>query len=337
MFWLWLGVNALAALLLALEAVNLVEFPLLRGLPCDEPVDAIVAMRNEQENAAAFLDAALAAPVARVIVVDDSSADETLAAIESRARGDERVVVRRAAGEGKSAALAQGAAAAVSPWLLFLDADVRIGPGAPGALVAFARERGAAAATAWPRVAIPSPAALLFSPLVTLFLMQLLPMRLARTPNPNATAGNGQCFLVRADAYAACGGHAAIETVVEDVALARAIKRAGFGVALASGAAIATVKGYAAWGDALRGYARSLYFGAGAAGVLATLTWLTVLLLSPLPLYLARLLSAARMRESAASVALAPAGVLCGAIAAVYAIVGGTGRRLTWRGRTLRG
>lgn len=338
MFWLWLGINAVALLFAGLEAMNLREFPLLESASGGEPVDAVVAMRNEQENAAAFLDAVLSSPqVARVIVADDGSSDATLDIVRAYARRESRIVVLQAQRAGKAAALAQAASTATAPWLLFLDADVRISAGAPGALVAFARGRGAAAASVWPFVQNASAAGMLFAPLVTLFLLQLLPMRLARTPDPRAAAGNGQCFLVRADAYRRCGGHAGVAGPVEDVALARALKRAGYVVALASGAAIARVEGYATFGEAARGYARSLYFGAGTAGVFGTLAWLSMLLISPVPLYAARILTATRMRESAASIALAPVGIACGIAAALYALVAGGRGRLTWRGRVLRG
>lgn len=338
MFWLWLAANAIALLLAAVEALNLREFPLLQPGACDETIDAVVAMRDEERHAAAFLDAVLAAPrIARVIVTDDGSSDATFSILQAYAQSDARVVVQRARGAGKSPALAQGAAAASAPWLLFLDADVRITAAAPDALVAFASERNAAAATMWPRVRDTSFAGMLFAPLVTLLLLQLLPMRLARTSDPRAAAGNGQGFLVRADAYAASGGHAAVTSPVEDVALARALKRAGYTVALASGASIATVEGYASFGEAVRGYARSLYFGAGIAGSAATLLWLLILLLAPLPLYAARVLTASRMHESALSVALAPLGVACGIVSTLHALIAGSCGRLEWRGRALRG
>ncbi len=83
-----------------------------------------------------------------------------------------------------------------------------------------------------------------FSPLVPLFLLQALPLRAARcNADARLCAGNGQLFLVDRRAYDRAGGHPA-GALVEDVALARALKRSGARIALASAGAIASVAGY---------------------------------------------------------------------------------------------
>ena len=311
---------------------------MLRARPGEERVEAIVAMRDEERNAAGFLAAALAAPaISRIVVVDDASRDGTRAILDRCAAADPRVAVLASDGSGKNAALALGARGSQAAWLLFLDADVRIDPSAPQALIAFARERGADAASAWPRVQITSFGGMLLAPIVTYVLLQFLPMRLARTNNVEASAGNGQCFLVSRGAYERCGGHAAISAIVEDVALARALKRSGSRVALGSIAALASVRSYDSFTQAIAGSARSLYFGAGMAGCVLAACWLLLMSLAPLPLYAARLATAARMREPWTSVVLAPLGTLAGALAALYALFAGARGTLRWRGRTLRG
>lgn len=337
--WLFLGANAVALAGLAVQLSNLSEFRRVSPVRDPEPVDVYVAMRDEAENAQAFLATLLCdSSVARVVVADDASTDATASLVAAAAAHDPRIAYVRVNG-GKSAALA-AAVAAYAPrtrWIAFVDADVRLRCGAAGALVRYAQTRDAAAATAWLCVDAPSLSSKLLAPLVTLFLLQALPMRAARGTDPRFSAGNGQCFVVRADAYEQCGGHAAIREIVEDVALARALKRSGFRVALASGAAIGSVRGYATLRANLRGLGRSLFYGAGPAGCVAFALWQMSLLLSAPTLYLSRAISGWSMREPLAGVLLAPAGTALGVVLGVNALVQGLRGRLAWRGRHLSG
>jgi glycosyltransferase involved in cell wall biosynthesis len=335
--WLFLAANLIGLAGLIVELLNLREFPLVRDAPAPEPVDVIVAMRDEAERAAACVRAALDAPnVARVVVLNDGSTDATLEALAA-VRDPRLHVLDRDCG-GKRAALAYAVAngGAASAWLLFVDADVRLTPAAPGALVAHARARGADAVTVWPRVLAPSVWSSLLAPYLTFFLLQALPMRAARGTDPRFAAGNGACFLVRRDAYDLCGGHAALDAVVEDVALARALKRNGARVALGSGAELATIDGYESFAQNVRGYGRSLYFGAGVPGCAAFALWQALLAIAPLPLYAGRAVAAARMRESWWPVVLAPLASALAALGALLAALEGATGRIVWRGRTLR-
>ena len=94
-------------------------------------------------------------------------------------------------------------------------------------------------------------------------------------------AANGQLLAVDAAVYRAAGGHTAVRAeVLDDVALLRAVKRAGGRGGVVDGTAIATCRMYAGWADLREGYAKSLWsaFGspAGAAAVLALLALLYV-------------------------------------------------------------
>ena len=93
-------------------------------------------------------------------------------------------------------------------------------------------------------------------------------------PARRSTAANGQLLAVDAQAYRAAGGHARGE-VLDDLALLRALKRAGGHGIVADGTHVATCRMYRGAGELREGYAKSLWaaFGspAGAAGVLALL------------------------------------------------------------------
>jgi len=95
------------------------------------------------KNVAAYIGETLASALAQsevgeVIVVDDGSSDETVAIV--RAIRDPRLYLMTNDSAGVSAARNLGARHAGGEWLLFLDADDRLRPGAVAALLATARD-----------------------------------------------------------------------------------------------------------------------------------------------------------------------------------------------------
>ena len=320
---------------------------------------ACVAMRDEALNAHACIQALLCQPEIRCIVVaDDESSDGTSRILQRIAQQTPRVVLvsRLASSRTRNAKCAALAAAAyyaqsLGPrYLLFVDADVRVEAGTVDALLQYARRTRAQAVSAWPRIAASSGWDELFAPLVTLLLVQCLPMW-ASTRTKLAAAGNGQLFLVERSAYERSGGHAAIDSVVEDVALAKALTRSGSRVALASAAELAAVIGYGSLQANVMGYGRSLYAGAGIAGCLAFALWqifgfagsFVALPFAPqiaicgiAAAFGARLLLAQRMNEPLAVAVRWPLAAFASAVGAFAAAWLGTRGRLTWRGRSVR-
>jgi hypothetical protein len=159
--------------------------------------------------------------------------------------------------------------------LLFLDADVRLRPGAVAATVALLD--GLDLVCPYPRQLAVGAAERLVQPLLQWSWLTFLPLRLAeRSARESLSAANGQLLAVRRAAYDRAGGHAAVRAeVVEDVALLRAVKRAGGRGGVADGTALADCRMYAGWPELRDGYTKSLWsaFGSstGAAGVVALL------------------------------------------------------------------
>jgi hypothetical protein len=100
------------------------------------------------------------------------------------------------------------------------------------------------------------------------------------------SAANGQCLVFRAEAYRRAGGHAAVRgDIAEDVALARAMKRAGGRVRLTDAGELARVRMYHSLTEAWAGFRKNLYpaFGGQPGPFLVGLSLFAALHAWPLP------------------------------------------------------
>jgi hopene-associated glycosyltransferase HpnB len=171
-----------------------------------------------------------------VIVVDDQSTDGTreictaLAAEPSNALAVSVVVggALPSGWAGKLWALEQGLAHVRRPFTLLLDADIELAAGTVPALRRCAEERGAALVSVLAELHCESLVERLLTPSFVLFFKLLYPFALANDPRRRTAAAAGGCMLVRTDDLRALGGFAAIRgALIDDCALAAALKRAG--------------------------------------------------------------------------------------------------------------
>jgi hypothetical protein len=179
---------------------------------------------------------------------------------------------------GKPWALAQlTAAVGDEPVLVFVDADVRLAPGAVAAAVGLLDDAHLDVICPFPRQLAETWPERIVQPLLQWSWLTALPLRLAeRSPRPSLTAACGQFVVVRQAALERAAGFEAIRgEVLDDLALVRAIKAAGGRGGVADGSALASCRMYAGWSDVRAGYGKSLWaaFGspAGAAAVFAGL------------------------------------------------------------------
>ncbi len=229
----------LAAWVLAFfrTVVNLALIPRLRRdeRPVREPlVSIIIPARDEarviERTVRAFL--AQTYPHFELIVVNDRSADATGAIL--RSIEDERLVVidGEEPGDGwlgKPWALHQGSRRAQGEILLFVDADVIYAPDTLGAAVASMEQRRPALLTLLPFFEMHGFGENASMPMLAMTCFSFLPTWLSnRTRGVALAIGGGTGNLVLRDAYEAAGGHEALkDSVVDDVGLARLIRRSG--------------------------------------------------------------------------------------------------------------
>lgn len=244
-------------------------------------VSVLIPARNEEKNIRSTLTAALASchPHDEVIVLDDHSTDRTAEIVRSIAALDPRVRLESApplpAGWcGKQHGCHVLAGHARHPLLLFLDADVRLAPDALARMRAFMEHSGVALASGVPHQELGTFSERLLIPLIHFILLGFLPMHGMRlTRWPSMSAGCGQLFIVRRDAYRACGGHARLKDSMHDgIKLPRVFRRAGFRTDLFDATDLATCRMYQTNGDTWRGLGKNATEGLAAAGTIGPMT-----------------------------------------------------------------
>jgi glycosyltransferase involved in cell wall biosynthesis len=225
-------------------------------------VSIIVPARNEEASLGDCLQSLVAQTGVsyEIIVVDDGSTDRTRAIAQSFSGVQVIFPGPLPPGwTGKNNAVVAGAAVARGEWLLFTDADTVHVPGSLARALAEAeRERAdllsyspeQTAVTFWERAVMPA----IFAELASEY-----PPGKVRDQNSGIVAANGQYILVRREAYESVGRHAAVAAeILDDVALARAFRRAGWRVYFRYGADAVRTRMYRNWAQLRDGWTKNL-------------------------------------------------------------------------------
>ena len=236
-------------------------------------VCVVVPARDEAAVLPASLPSLLAQDYpgrAEVFLVDDGSSDGTgeLARRLARERGGLALTVDSpgeppAGWTGKLWAVRHGiglARARDPEYLLLTDADIAHAPDSLRELVAAARTGGFDAVSQMARLRVDSLWERLVVPAFVYFFAQLYPFRrIGRTGTRTAAAAGG-CVLLRTEAAVRARIPDAIRgAVIDDVALARAVKRGGGRVWLGLADRVDSVRPYPRLADLWRMVSRSAY------------------------------------------------------------------------------
>lgn len=238
--------------------------------PPPPSVTAIVPARDEAVVIASCVESlALQSEIAEILVVDDQSTDKTAEIV--RGLMDKFPHLRLLETHevppgwvGKNNAVFLGAKEAKSPWLLFTDADAELLPGAAARALQVAQESSAALISFSPEQVTQSWCEKALIPFVYTRLAKHFSYEAVNNPASPAAAANGQFLMIRHDAYIAIGGHASVAAeVLEDVALAKRAKAAGFRLWFGSGQGIVRVRMYRSFSAMWQGWKKNLYLLVG--------------------------------------------------------------------------
>ncbi|MGN6554331.1 MAG: glycosyltransferase [Verrucomicrobiota bacterium] len=248
-----------------------------------KPVSVLIPARNEERNIRATLEAVRAnrGCAFEVVVLDDHSTDRTAQIVLECAAGDPRVRLESApplpAGWcGKQHACHVLAQRARYSLLLFIDADVRLASDALERMSEFMERSETALASGVPRQELGTVSERLLIPLIHFVLLGFLPMHaMRRNRLPSMSAGCGQLFMARREAYRSCGGHARLRDSLHDgIKLPRVFREAGFATDLFDATDLAVCRMYCTDAETWRGLGKNATEGLAAPGTIVPMTLL---------------------------------------------------------------
>ncbi len=229
------------------------------------PVDIVVPARDEADSIEVCLRSLLGqqydGPL-RVILVDDRSSDGT--GDIARAMTDKRLRVidgeeRPADWSGKQWALFQGIGQTSAPLLFLCDADIVHDPAHVATLVAKLEASRLDLVSEMVELNCASTAERALVPAFVFFFQLLYPFAWVNSPAGKCAAAAGGTILIRRAALDRIGGIASLRgALIDDVALATAVKRGG-PIWLGHSQFARSIRPYPSPGDVWRMVARTAY------------------------------------------------------------------------------
>jgi hopene-associated glycosyltransferase HpnB len=233
-----------------------------------------------------------------IIVVDDGSEDATAQVAQDAAaalNASDRLQVLTGASlpsgwTGKLWAMNQGVTTAVAlnpDYLLLTDADIHHEPGNVASLVATARAHGCDLVSSMVELSVDTIAERSLIPAFVFFFFMLYPPRAVASSRSRAAAAAGGCMLVRPGALTRIGGLTRIRgELIDDCALARAIKSTGGAIRLGLTRTARSTRHYGSFGEVGGMISRSAFYQLRHSWGLLALTLMGLMLTYLLPVLL---------------------------------------------------
>ncbi|MGC2793251.1 MAG: glycosyltransferase family 2 protein [Candidatus Sulfotelmatobacter sp.] len=232
--------------------------------PTRPSISVIIPARNEEACLGACLESLVkqsGVPL-EIIVVDDHSTDRTREIALSFSNQQVRVIEAGplpAGWTGKNNAVNAGSKAAAGDWLLFTDADTIHRPGSLAHSLEEAKRHDASLLSYSPEQIVKGFWEKAIMPVIFAELAASYRPSQVSDPNSSAAAANGQYILITREAYDAVGGHAAVAAnLLEDVALARAVKQSGRKIFFRYGADAVQTRMYRNFAQLREGWTKNL-------------------------------------------------------------------------------
>ncbi|WP_347860732.1 glycosyltransferase [Salimicrobium sp. PL1-032A] len=261
--------------------VNLLFLPSLSHYQSEKRplVSILIPLRNEEENIEALLDSLKQITYENVefLMLDDQSEDKTHDLLHAFTREDDRFRIIQGEGlkkgwNGKVYACHQLSTYAHGERLFFLDADVRLSPGTVEKFLALQQKKKAAFISGFPTFLNSCLLGHLLVPMQHFVISLHLPLFMAnKTKLPMFTAAFGGCLFIDREAYDQIGGHTKVyNSLVEDVHLAKEMKKNGKRTILANVTSDISCRMYTTNNDVWSGFKKNIFPGLGRSVFLAT-------------------------------------------------------------------
>lgn len=257
-------------------------------------VSVLIPARDEERNIADCLRHVLDSDDSEyrleVIVYDDDSSDDTGGIVRRMAMEDHRIRLMHgdelpAGWQGKCYACHRLAEQANGSWYLMLDADVKLGKLAIRDTLRSAMKKKVGLLTGFPKQVTVTWMEKLVVPMMEFSILCHVPIPLVyRARKSMFVAAHGAYMLIKRSAYESVGGYEAVKNeMVDDIAMARAVKKSGYKMMLADMSKHAEMRMYHGTREVWEGFSKNLFAGLGRnyALLLLLLTWYAALYVLP--------------------------------------------------------
>lgn len=269
--------------------------------PLENVIVAVIPARNEAASIAESVRSLLvqhSSQIAKIFLVDDASSDGTAErareAAEASGMPDRLTIIRSEplppGWTGKVWAMKQGIARALEqkPELLLLtDADISHSPENVATLAALAARGNYDLTSIMVKLHCESVAEKLLIPAFVFFFFKLYPPRWVADSKHKTASAAGGCMLIRPQALERAGGMEAIRSeIIDDCALAKAVKRSGGRVWLGLSSETRSLRRYSSFAEMGRMISRTAFNQLSHSVLLLLLTVLGLCFLYLLPIAL---------------------------------------------------
>lgn len=236
-------------------------------------VSILIPARNEEKNISQIIDDIIKQTYKNfeLIILDDESEDKTAEIISDKiSEYNSNNKIKLISGKplpngwlGKNWACHQLSKEANGEYLLFIDADVRLSSGVVESCLFYKNKYKLEMISSFPTQIINSFGEWLIVPLMNFLLLAFLPLKkVYSSANKSFIAANGQFLFIAKSAYEKIGGHLTFkERVVEDMEIARQVKKSGFNMMTFLGADSVSCRMYDGFGHAFNGFSKNYFPG----------------------------------------------------------------------------
>ncbi|NLO04059.1 MAG: glycosyltransferase [Bacteroidales bacterium] len=268
------------------STVNILFIPVLKNRKTGHKplVSVLIPARNEEYNIPYILDDIINQDYTNieVIIFNDLSTDKTAQLISHYTKTDNRVKLINSEGlpegwTGKNYGCYRLSQKASGNYLLFLDADVRVGTGLIESALAQIQKHQLKLLSIFPKQEMLTLGEKITVPIMNTILLSLLPMILTReSHHPSLAAANGQFMMFERNSYMNIQPHEQLkQNKVEDILTARLFKKEGLKIQCMTGNDSIRCRMYQGAGEAIRGFSKNIAEFFGGSHIIALLYWLT--------------------------------------------------------------